>query len=156
MSGDYIVVIDNGTQSVRALLFDLNGNPIARGRVPIEPYFSNQPGWAEQHPEYYWHSVCEAFQQLWAVMDTRNIPKTALAGVTLTTQRGTVINVDAKGKSLRPAIVWLDQRMTGGLKPVGGLWSVIFRAIGMTGTGSKIINLTFGNKPTSTSCSPVI
>ncbi len=57
-----------------------------------------------------------------------------IAGVALTTQRSTVINVDHAGKPLRPAIVWLDQRRTYGLKPVGGLWGLAFGVTGMTET----------------------
>ena len=45
-----ILAIDNGTQSVRALLFDTQGNLVGKGTQEIEPYFSEQPGWAEQHP----------------------------------------------------------------------------------------------------------
>ena len=52
----------------------------------------------------------------------------------LTTQRSTVINVDEDGQPLRPAIVWLDQRRTEGLPPVGGLWGLAFRLSGMTDT----------------------
>ena len=58
----------------------------------------------------------------------------AIAGVALTTQRSTVINLDADGQPLRPAIVWLDQRRTEGLRPVGGLWGLAFRLSGMTET----------------------
>jgi len=43
MSSEYILAIDNGTQSVRALVFDLKGNLIAKKRVPIQPYYSTQP-----------------------------------------------------------------------------------------------------------------
>ena len=131
MSGDIILAIDNGTQSVRALLFDLRGNLLAKSRVPLEPYFSEQPGWAEQHADYYWSSLCQACRQLWAQIE---IPKTAIAGVALTTQRSTVVNVDRGGKPLRPAIIWLDQRRTYGLKPVGGLWGLAFALSGMRET----------------------
>jgi len=62
------------------------------------------------------------------------VDKSALAGVSLTTQRSTIINVDERGQPLRPAIVWLDQRRTPGLKPVGGIWGLLFRLAGMTGT----------------------
>ena len=128
---DLILAIDNGTSSVRALLFDLSGSLVAKSRVVIEPYFSEQPGWAEQHPHYFWESLCQACQQLWAQTD---IPKEAVKGVALTTQRSTVVNVDQDGEPLRPAIVWLDQRRTEGLQPVGGLWGAIFRATRMTET----------------------
>jgi sugar (pentulose or hexulose) kinase len=124
MAQDVVLAIDNGTQSIRALLFDMQGNLLARARVPIEPYFSERPGWAEQNPEYFWQSLCQACQQLWSITD---IPKAAIKGVAVTTQRGTVINLDARGQPLRPAIVWLDQRRTEGLDPVGGLWGVAFK-----------------------------
>lgn len=131
MTRDRILAIDNGTQSVRALLFDPHGNLLAKSRVPIEAYFSTQPGYAEQHPEIFWQAVCNACQQLWQMP---GVDKDSIAGVALTTQRGTVINLDQNGKLLRPAIVWLDQRHTENLKPVGGLWGLAFRLSGMTQT----------------------
>jgi sugar (pentulose or hexulose) kinase len=124
MAQDVVLAIDNGTQSVRALLFDMQGNLLDKSRVPIEPYFSKQPGWAEQRPEYFWQSLCQACQQLWQITD---IPKAAIKGVTVTTQRGTVINLDENGQPLRPAIIWLDQRRTEGLDPVSGLWGLVFK-----------------------------
>lgn len=135
MGQDYILAIDNGTQSVRALLFDLQGNLAARARVPLVPYVSPHPGWAEQDPEYYWSSLCQACQKLW---QETTIPKSAIAGVALTTQRATVINVDRAGRPLRPAIVWLDQRRTEGLKPVGGLWGLAFWLTGMRETVARL------------------
>lgn len=131
MGGDHILAIDNGTQSVRALLFDLEGNLVAKSLVPLEAYFSRKPGWAEQQAEYYWESLCQACQQLWQGMD---LPKEAIAGVALTTQRTTMVNVDADGQPLRPAIVWLDQRRAEGLKPVGGIWGLAFKLVRMDET----------------------
>jgi sugar (pentulose or hexulose) kinase len=123
MSGEYILAIDNGTQSVRALLFDLSGKLIAKSRIPIDPYYSEGPGLAEQDPEVFWQAVCAACKQLWAFPE---VDKNAIAGVAITTQRATVINLDRNGKPLRPAIIWLDQRRTLGQKPVGGLWGLAF------------------------------
>jgi sugar (pentulose or hexulose) kinase len=131
VGGDHILAIDNGTQSVRALLFDLQGNLVDKSYVPLEPYFSEQPGWAEQHPGYYWESLCQACQQLWQQTGVR---KGAVAGVALTTQRATMINVDQDGQPLRPAMVWLDQRRTEGLEPVGGAWGLAFRLVRMAET----------------------
>lgn len=128
---DVVLAIDNGTQSVRALLIDPQGNILAKARVPIEAYFSRQPGWAEQEPEYFWESLCRACQQLW---QQTAIPKAAIKGVTITTQRGTVVNLDEQGRPLRPAMIWLDQRRTEGVKPVGGLWGLAFRLVGMSRT----------------------
>jgi len=107
----YLLSIDNGTQSVRALLFDCQGNLIAKGQQVITPYFSAQPGWAEQEADYYWLAVKQACDLLWQdLQQYPEIDKQDIAGMSITTQRGTVINLDAKGKPLRPAIIWLDQR----------------------------------------------
>jgi sugar (pentulose or hexulose) kinase len=131
MSRDRILAIDNGTQSVRALLFDPRGELIAKSRIPIEPYFSTAPGLAEQRPEVFWEALCRACQALWGLP---GVSKESVAGVALTTQRSTLINLDREGKPLRRAIVWLDQRRTEGLAPVGGFWGLAFRLAGMSGT----------------------
>jgi sugar (pentulose or hexulose) kinase len=131
MSNEYILSIDNGTQSVRALLFDLRGNIVAKTQVPLEAYFSNQPGWAEHDPEDYWQALCTACQRLWAQSD---IPKSAIKGVAVTTQRATMINLDRHGKPLRPAIVWLDQRRTDDVPPISALWRAAFKLARVEGT----------------------
>ena len=128
MQQQYILSIDNGTQSVRALLFDLQGNLVAKGKVEIEPYFSKHPGWAEQDPEYYWSSLNEACKALWASTDVK--PEEVM-GVGVTTQRGTVINLDKDGQPLRPAITWLDQRQAEIEKPISGLWGILFKVLGL-------------------------
>jgi sugar (pentulose or hexulose) kinase len=128
---DRILAIDVGTQSVRALVFDLTGTLVARSRVPIEPYVSPRPGWAEQDPELYWRSIGEACRALWTDPAVR---RDALAGVSLTTQRATVVVTDETGRPLRPAIVWLDQRRTEGLPPIGGMMGLAFRALGVRDT----------------------
>lgn len=124
MNQRYILAIDNGTQSVRALLFDVEGNLIGKGKEELEPYFSQKPGWAEQHPEYYWASLKKACDQLWATVD---IDRTLIKGMSITTQRGTVVNLDRDGQPLRPAIVWLDQRHAEIEGPVKGLWGLLFK-----------------------------
>lgn len=123
---EYLLAIDNGTQSVRALIFDLRGNLVDKKQVHLNPYRSPKPGWAENEADYYWEAVCEACQGLW---EKTAVPKEAIAGVAVTTQRGTVINVDKEGRPLRPAIVWLDQRRTEGQRPIGGLWGLAFRLV---------------------------
>ncbi|MDZ4158825.1 MAG: FGGY-family carbohydrate kinase, partial [Anaerolineaceae bacterium] len=128
---DHLLAIDNGTQSVRALLFDSLGNLLAKQRVPIEPYFSDAPGLAEQHPHVFWNAVCAACQGLWK---QPGVNKSSIAAVALTTQRSTIIHIDQQGNPLRPAIVWLDQRRTEGLPPVGGLWGAAFKVAGASET----------------------
>jgi sugar (pentulose or hexulose) kinase len=132
---ELILSIDYGTQSVRALLFDLQGHLVAKHLVTVEAYFSEQPGWAEQHPAYFWASLCRACQGLWAKTE---VNKERIKGVALTTQRSTVINVDREGQPLRPAIVWLDQRRTEGLPPVRGLWGLLFRLARMSETAAYL------------------
>lgn len=131
MTDELILAIDNGTQSVRALVFDLNGNIVAKSQVMIEAYFSEQPGWAEQHAGYFWDSLCTACQQLWPMLDA---PKSAIKGVTLTTQRSTVVSIDRTGKPLRPAMLWLDQRRTKNYPPVGGPWGLVFKLARLSST----------------------
>lgn len=123
----YLLAIDNGTQSVRALLFDLHGNLVGKGKVELEAYYSTQPGWAEQDPEYYWASLGEACKRLWAQVD---IDRRLIKGVALTTQRGTLIHVDALGQPLRPAILWLDQRQAEVRDRIKGPWGWLFKLIG--------------------------
>ncbi|NLW71405.1 MAG: carbohydrate kinase [Chloroflexi bacterium] len=131
MTKDLLLAIDNGTQSVRALLFDASGSLLAKHRVPIEPYFSTEPGYAEQHPEVFWKAVCEACQGLWQMP---NVDRQAIAAVSVTTQRSTMINLDQAGQPLRPAIVWLDQRRASDQPPVGGIWGLLFKLSGMSET----------------------
>ncbi len=128
---DLILAIDNGTQSLKALVFDLEGRLLTKEQVRFKPYFSKNPGWAEQDPEVFWQSLCSACQGLWK---NGKVEKGRIAGVTLTTQRGTVINVDREGKPLRPAILWLDQRKTHGMKPVGGAWGLLFKIARLSNT----------------------
>ena len=128
---DLILAIDNGTQSLKALIFDPQGQLQAKEAVTFDPHFSEQPAWAEQHPEVFWKALIQACQTIWS---RHRIDKDRIAGVALTTQRGSVVNVDKSGQPLRPAMMWLDQRKTYGLPPVGGLWGLIFKAAGLTKT----------------------
>ncbi len=93
---DHALAIDVGTQSVRAILFDPMGNLVAMGRVPIEPYVSPQPGWAEQDPEVWWTAIGEACRRLWASSSAGGAAApdpSSVGGVALTTQRVTLVVV---------------------------------------------------------------
>jgi sugar (pentulose or hexulose) kinase len=130
-AADQILAIDCGTQSLRALVVDPRGEIVAKVRIPYEPYVSPQPGWAEQDPEVWWRALGEASRR---VLADPLVRPAALAGVALTTQRATIVAVDAAGDPVRPAIVWLDQRRTEGLPPVGGTTGLAFRALGVRET----------------------
>jgi sugar (pentulose or hexulose) kinase len=128
---DLLLSIDNGTQSLKALVFSLEGQLMAKEVVAFKPYFSEHPGWAEQQPEIFWQALCQACQGLW---NQHSIDRNRIAGVALTTQRGTVINVDKNGEPLRPAMIWLDQRKTYGQPPISGVWGLIFKLAGLNPT----------------------
>jgi len=130
-TGDHLLAIDVGTQSIRALLFTPRGELLAKNQVQIEPYVSPEPGWAEQDPGYYWDNLCAACQGLW---QDAPVGPDAVAGVSLTCQRATMINLDADGEPLRPAMVWLDQRRAEGMPAVGGLWGAALKLAGASET----------------------
>ena len=127
---DRVLAIDVGTQSVRALLFDIEGRLVARASVPLA-YDSPHPGWSEQAPERFWRATGEACRRLWS---ESAVPAGAVRGVALTTQRGTVVNLDGQGRPLRPAIAWPDRRRTEGLRPLGGAWGAALRLAGVRET----------------------
>jgi sugar (pentulose or hexulose) kinase len=128
---DKLLVIDNGTQSIRAMLFDPAGNLLHRARVPLQAYVSPRPGLAEQEAGTFWKGLCRACSGLWA--DSGHDPE-SVAGVSLTTQRATMIPLDDCGAPLRPAVVWLDQRKAARVPPLGPLWSFLFRVLGLSRT----------------------
>ncbi|MGZ3184634.1 MAG: FGGY-family carbohydrate kinase [Telluria sp.] len=121
---DHLLAIDNGTQSVRAILFDLGGNIVAKSQVHLQAYFSAQPGWAEHDADGYWDAVCLACRRLW---EQPGADQAQVRGVAITTQRGTVVNVDRDGRPLRPAITWLDQRRADQVPPMGLVWRTAFK-----------------------------
>ena len=128
---DLVLAVDFGTQSVKALIFNQLGQIVARHDVSIQPYFSSKPGWAEQDPDIFWQSFCQACQ---GVMQKDPLVQDRLAGLALTTQRGTVINLDRYGHPLRPAIVWLDQRKIHRIPPIDGWWGILFKIAGLRRT----------------------
>lgn len=133
---DLILAIDNGTQSIRALLFDLTGELVAKSQVELEPYFSEHPGWAEQEVEYFWQMLAECTQALWQQEQViAGKLKDKVKTVTVTTQRGTVVNLDKDGNALRPAILWLDQRLAEKKllkRQLPWYWQALFKIAGQT------------------------
>jgi len=124
----YFLTIDNGTQSVRALVFDQKGQMLAKSKINIKPYLEPQPGWAEQDPQYYWDSLCQACQQ---VLRELNAPKESIAAVSVTTQRTTAIPLDVNGNALYPAITWLDRRKVNTKPALGSIENLLMRLLGV-------------------------
>jgi len=116
------------------MLFDARGQLTAKSRVVVR-YQSPRAGWSEADPDALWNGVGEACRKLLSGhVEGAKVPTSAIKAVTLTTQRGTVVNVDGDGRPLRPAITWMDKRRTEGLSPMGGMWGALFRVTGMRET----------------------
>ncbi|NOX35476.1 MAG: carbohydrate kinase [Deltaproteobacteria bacterium] len=127
-----ILAIDCGTQSLRGILFSREGEILSRARVEYEPYFCKYPGWAEQAPELYWDSLVSVCRKL----KKSNLKLfESIAGVGVTTQRASMVNVDEKGMPLRPAILWMDQRKS---KPFWGQKGLLSTALNISGHKKKI------------------
>ena len=131
MTASRLLAIDVGTQSARAIVFDAQGNLLARAQKVFEPtYHSPQPGWGEQHPDVYWESVIACVRELW---QGSVVKPDDIAGLSLTTQRATMVCLDGGGHVLRPAILWLDQRRCDQPPPLGPLWNGLFALAGAGG-----------------------
>lgn len=102
-----LLTFDCGTQSIRALLFDTKGKLVAKSKMSFEPYFSIKPGYAEQHPTFYYEKLCRASR---ALKEANEDIWDQIIGVTVTTMRNTCVSLDEEGNVVRPSILWLDQR----------------------------------------------
>ncbi|MGQ9556833.1 MAG: FGGY-family carbohydrate kinase [Desulfurispora sp.] len=131
MADQLIISIDVGTQSVRAVLFDLRGNIVAMQKVSLPPWQAPQPGWAEQEAAVFWQSLCQAVQSLW-----REHPgvKERLLCATLTTQRSTVLLLDQERRLLYPAVLWPDQRQARLVPALPWYWRWLFGLLGQRRT----------------------
>lgn len=124
-----VLTFDCGTQSIRALLVDKNGNIVAKEQIAFVPYYSLQPGYAEQKPSVYVDTLKEVSRRI-----HKNNPQLleSIIAVTITTIRDTCICVDKDVKPLRDVIVWLDQREAKCEKPLPLISRLAFGLVGMT------------------------
>ena len=103
----FILALDQGTSSSRALLFDVRGNIRGRAQREFGQHFP-QPGWVEHDAEEIWTSQIEVAREALASSAT---PAKAVAAIGITNQRETVVLWERKsGRPLAPAIVWQDRR----------------------------------------------
>jgi sugar (pentulose or hexulose) kinase len=107
MTDAQILAIDAGSQSTRAVLFNVTGQMTALAAAPAPDIERPAPGHAESRAEDFWLSVCLACTRL-----ADEVPQLwrEVAGIGLSAQRGTMLFVDAKGHATRPAILWSDAR----------------------------------------------
>jgi glycerol kinase len=108
MSGPpYILALDQGTTSSRAILFDRQGTPVAVAQREIGQHYP-QPAWVEHDPEELWASQLAVARD--ALRQAEAGPAD-VAAVGLTNQRETTVLWErSTGRPLAPAIVWQDRR----------------------------------------------
>ena len=100
----YLLAHDLGTSGDKATIFDENGRLVASATTPYETrYFNNN--WAEQDPEDWWRAVVVSSRRIVAGIDPRLIKAIGFSG-----QMMGCVCVDARGRPLRPAILYCDQR----------------------------------------------
>ena len=104
---EYVLAIDQGTTSTRAILFDHDGLPAASGQLEHEQIFP-RAGWVEHDPMEIWNNVREVIGQALAKAD---ITRHDVKAVGITNQRETsVVWNKTTGQPVYNAIVWQDTR----------------------------------------------
>jgi glycerol kinase len=109
MSRDaYVLAIDQGTTSTRAILFDAEGKARVAAQVPL-PQIYPEPGQVEHDPEEIWRSVLDVGREVLSRVGADQV-----TAIGITNQRETTVVWErATGKPLANAIVWQDRRTAG-------------------------------------------
>lgn len=103
---DAILVIDEGTTSTRAIVFDRNFNQVSLAQEEV-PLAYPADGWVEQDGETIWEKTAQVCRA--ALSQAGGVER--IAGIGITNQRETTLVWDRKtGKPLAPAIIWQDRR----------------------------------------------
>ncbi|QYF94386.1 glycerol kinase GlpK [Massilia sp. PAMC28688] len=106
----YILALDQGTTSSRAILFDRHGHPCASAQQEFPQHFP-QPGWVEHDPADIWESQLAVARQ---VLREHGVSGPEIAAIGIANQRETTLLWDrATGQAVAPAIVWQDRRTAG-------------------------------------------
>jgi glycerol kinase len=107
MPDRYLLALDQGTTSTRAILFDADGVPRASAQVEL-PQIYPQPGWVEHDPEEIWRATVSVLKRTLA---NARVAAAEIAAIGITNQRETTVLWDrATGKPVHNAIVWQDRR----------------------------------------------
>ena len=115
---NYILAIDQGTTSSRAVLFDVDYNIVAIGQSEFEQFFPHS-GWVEHNPEEIWQSTLECCHSAIAQVSATPDQITAIG---ITNQRETTIVWDRQtGKPIYNAVVWQDRRTAEACQTLKGL-----------------------------------
>ena len=106
----YILALDQGTTSSRAILFDHDGRINATAQQEFEQHFP-QPGWVEHDGQEIWQTQLKVAQR---VLTEADVQADALAGIGITNQRETTLLWNKQtGEPIHNAIVWQDRRTAG-------------------------------------------
>ena len=104
---EYVLAIDQGTTSTRAILFDQRLNVFGVEQREFPQHFPRS-GWVEHDPEDIWSSTLEVCRNL---MRLRDVSPSNIASIGITNQRETTVVWDREtGTPIHPAIVWQDRR----------------------------------------------
>ncbi len=104
---DYILAIDQGTTSTRAIVFDKKLDPIASAQKEFKQYYPAS-GWVEHDAEEIWKSVLTTVK---AAIKKARISSANIKSIGITNQRETTVIWDRKtGNAIHNAIVWQDRR----------------------------------------------
>lgn len=104
---DYILAIDQGTTSSRALIFAPDGQVKSMAQQEFKQFYPHD-GWVEHDPQQLWQSVVDTMRE---AIDNANISVESIATIGITNQRETTIVWDKQtGEPVYPAIVWQDRR----------------------------------------------
>jgi glycerol kinase len=110
MGSKFILAIDQGTTSSRAILFDRAGAVCGLAQREFRQIFPH-PGWVEHDANEIWQSQLAVLRE---VLEANRIDASALAAIGITNQRETTVLWDrASGEPVGPAIVWQDHRTAG-------------------------------------------
>jgi glycerol kinase len=105
----FILAIDQGTTSSRAILFDRAAHIHGAAQQEFRQFFP-QPGWVEHDADEIWQSQRAVIDE---VLRSNHVQATDIAAIGITNQRETTVLWDrASGAALAPAIVWQDRRST--------------------------------------------
>ena len=104
---DYVVSIDQGTTSTRAIVFNKKGEIVSTGQLEHKQIMTN-PGWVEHDPTEIWDNTREVIGQ---ALSRANLTRHQIATIGITNQRETTVVWDkTTGKPVYNAIVWQDTR----------------------------------------------
>ena len=137
------MTFDFGTQSVRASIFDSNGECLALESHKYEPaYVSPKPGYAEMDPASYFDCLCLCTKRL-----AESYPDLVkrVEAIELDCFRDSAVLLDKDRNVIRPMILWLDSRMAKCEEPLPFLHQVLFNAIGKSATISANRRRTMAN-----------